>query len=106
MQDWYTADEIAELWRDAPDDEFGELTTLVGAALAQVKAYAPALRADKPVPDNYREAQLMQTRNLWNAARVDAGGGAGEGEFILRPRPLDWQVTALLRPKRGVPVIG
>lgn len=104
---WLTNDEVSTLWVDAPEDEF-TLTLLVEAALAQVTDFAPAAPEDSPtpVPPNFKLAQLMQTRNLWNASQVDTGGGMGEGDFVVRPFPLDWQVKALLRPKRGIPLVG
>lgn len=104
MAEWYDAESITDVWLDAPDEP--QLSLIVEAALIQVQEYAPALPDGGGIPANYRQAQVMQTRNLWNATRVDAGGGSGDGDFIIRPFPLDWQVKALLRPKRGVPVIG
>lgn len=104
--EWFDEDTIRDVWIDAPDDE-ETLEMLVGAALVQVQTYIawdPESTAD--VPANYRQAQLMQTRNLWNAAAVDPSGGMGGGDFVLRPFPLDWQVKLLLKPKGAVPVIG
>ena len=56
------------------------------------------------IPTRYALAQLMQAKNMWNAGRVDASGGIGDGgDFVIRPVPLDWHVKQLLRPKRGAP---
>lgn len=101
---WLNAVTIREVWDQAPADD-DVLSLLIGAALTQVKAYAPALPAGMPVPPAYLWAQLLQTKNLWNAGSA-SGEESGGGDFVLRPFPLDWQVKALLRPKRGVPVIG
>lgn len=105
--DWLTEVEVATLWVDAPDDAF-TLGLLMNAALAQVLAFAPAAPGDSPtpVPPNFKLAQLMQTRNLWNASQVDPGGSMGESDFAVRPFPLDWQVKALLRPKSATPLVG
>ena len=69
--------------------------------------YAPALNDGQYPPLNYRRAQLMQARNLWNAGKVDPStGDQGEGSFILSPVPLDWTVKQVLRPKQGRKPIG
>ncbi|ONI63908.1 hypothetical protein ALI44B_04590 [Leifsonia sp. ALI-44-B] len=100
---WYTFTTIRDVWDDAPQDD-DILRLVMDSAKAQVLEFAPELEEDDPLPERYVLAHLMQTRNLWNASKIDPDGGMGEGEFVLRPFPLDWQVKALLRPKRAVPV--
>lgn len=103
---WLTVDAAREVWRDAPADD-ARLAQILDLAKQQVIAYAPALAEDALVPANYREGQLMQGRNLWNAGRVDpASGGLGDEDFVIRPYPLDWMVKQVLRPKTGIPVVG
>lgn len=103
---WHTLETAREDWRDAPVVD-AWLYECLWTARHDVTAYAPALAADAWPPINYRRAQLMQARNLWNAGKVDAAsGGDGEGQFILRPYPLDWAVKQVLRPKQGRKPIG
>jgi len=105
---WHDLDTIHEEWVNAPLDD-GVLGELLEVAKGQVIAYAPkSVRAalDVPeaeVPANLRLAQRRHVENMWNAGRVDTSGGQGEGDFIVRPHPLDWHVKALIRPKTAVP---
>ena len=103
---WHTLDTARDDWRDAPGFD-AWLYELLWTARNDVIAFAPPLAANSRPPLNYRRAQLMQARNLWNAGKVDpASGAVGEDTFVLRPFPLDWTVKQVLRPKRGVPTIG
>ncbi|MET0725927.1 MAG: hypothetical protein ABWY36_06220 [Leifsonia sp.] len=103
---WHTLDTAREDWRDAPGFD-AWLYELLWTAKQDVIAYAPALAEDARPPINYRRAQLMQARNLWNAGKVDpASGGDGDDTFVLRPFPLDWTVKQVLRPKRAIPTVG
>lgn len=103
---WHTLESAREDWRDAPVPD-AWLYELLWTARNDVETYAPALAPDAWPPLNYRRAQLMQARNLWNAGRVDpASGSAGDDTFILRPYPLDWTIKQMLRPKRAVKAIG
>lgn len=103
---WHTLDTARDDWRDAPGFD-AWLYELLWTARNDVLAFAPALTAGQRPPLNYRRAQLMQARNLWNAGKVDpASGGMGDDTFVLRPFPLDWTIKQVLRPKRAVPTIG
>lgn len=108
---WYTLDLARDDWQDAPDanDSAGDLTLydLLEVAKDQVLAFAPDLDEDAFPPSNYRKAQLMQARNIWNVDKGDAGNGEmGLGGFVVTPKPLDWHVRQILRPKTGRPVVG
>ncbi|MEX1079808.1 MAG: hypothetical protein WED09_11945 [Homoserinimonas sp.] len=108
MTTWHDIETARDEWVDAPLDD-DALTTLLAVAKQQVLAYAPTLPAVDPpvepeeIPDNYRYGQLEQAKNLWNAGRVDAGGGVGDDTFVVRPHPLDWIIKQILRPRRAVP---
>lgn len=108
MTTWHDLESAREEWEDAPLSD-GVLQALLDISEQQVIAYAPALpvptdpEAPAEIPANYRYYQLMQATNIWNAGRVDASGGVGEGEFVARPHPLDWQIKQGLRPRRAVP---
>lgn len=113
---WLTDDEIADLWEDdAPDEPM--LSMVCAAARSDCRRYAerPISSLDSDADDDgeqadliqsFHTAQFMQTRNTWNASRVDPDGSTGEGDFVVRPFPLDWQVKAKLRPRGGIPAIG
>lgn len=58
------------------------------------------------IPTSYKRAQLMQSRNIWNATKQDGGQEIGPEGFAIRVFPLDFHVRQLLRPKRGVPFVG
>lgn len=104
---WATLDMARDEWADARTLADVILWRLLDTAKGDVLAYAPALPDAAPIPLRYAEAQIMQARNRWNALKVDpASGGLGEGDFVIRPFPLDWQIKQLLRPKQAVPVIG
>jgi hypothetical protein len=103
---WHTCDSAREEWRDAPTSD-ARLFQVLAQAREQVTEFAPALAAETPIPSRYREGQMMQARNLWNAGRVDPGSGAtGDEDFVIRPFPLDWMVKQVLRPQRAIGAIG
>lgn len=103
---WHTLDTARDDWRDAPAYD-AWLYECLWVARNDVLAFAPALDLGQRPPINYRRAQIMQARNLWNAGKVDAASGeSGEGTFVLRPFPLDWVIKQVLRPKRAVPGLG
>ena len=100
---WVSLEGARAEWPDAPlEDDL--LYVLLRVARTEVIEYAPALTAEDPIPMNYRQGQLMQVVNRWNAKKVDpATGGIGGEGFIVRPFPLDWMVKQVLRPKNPVP---
>jgi len=100
---WHTLDTARDGWLDAPDED-DQLWELLESARIQCEAYAPPL--GDVVPVNYRQAQLMQARNLWQSVRQDPGSQLGPDGMTITVFPLDWIVKALLRPKRGVPSFG
>lgn len=106
---WQSLDSAREDWPDARKLSDRKLFLLLELAKQEVLAYLDEEGELAPIrpPIHYGEGQAMQARNLWNAAKVDpANGGIGEESFVVRPFPLDWMVRQVLKPKRGVPVIG
>ena len=103
---WYDIFTARDDWIDAPLND-DTLQVLLDVSQQQVIAYAPKLPITDPptaeIPANYRYYQLMQATNIWNAGRVDSSGAVGEGDFVVRPHPLDWQIKQGLRPRRGAP---
>lgn len=97
MATWHTIESARDLWVDAPlDDEY--LGELLEVAQGAVLAYAPAL-ADTDVPVSYRQAQLMQARNVFNASKAAPGGEFDGSSYGITTHPLDWQIKQLLRPR-------
>jgi len=114
---WHLLESAREQWPDAPyNDE--QLYELLELARHEVIAFLPPGPAAagfgsggfgdpvEAIPPDYRKAQLLQARNLWNAAKVDpSNGGLADGAYVISPKPLDWIVRQILRPKRGMPVM-
>lgn len=103
---WHTPDSVrdSDQWADALHLSDEALADLLETARIQCEAYAPAVAGVVPV--NYRQAQLLQARNLWQAVKQDTGGQVDGGGFSIPVYPLDWVVKGILRPKRGVPSFG
>lgn len=103
---WYTLPAARADWQGAPLED-GRLHDLLVVARHQCLEFAPTLADDTPIPAHYRQAQLMQARNIWNATKTDPGGSTlGPEGFSVPVFPLDWAVQQMLRPRRGKPVIG
>ena len=110
MAQWHTIESARDEWPDAPYDEDGgdtQLENLLELAKDAVVAFAPAV--DDPlveIPAGYRQAQLLQARNVWNSSKASPTGDFDGTSYGLTSYPLDWQVRQLTRPKQGKPVIG
>jgi hypothetical protein len=106
-EEWATMAIARSQWVDARAIDDDVLFDLLQIAKHQVIEYAPTLDEDAAIPSYYRLAQILQARNTYNSAIVDASNGdIGSDTFVVRPFPLDWQVKQLLRPRRGNPVVG
>ena len=103
-QGWHTLASARSEWADAPYDDV-QLFELLEIAAGQALAYAPALIIGARIPTAYATGQLMQARNIWNASKVNPSGDMGDGSFVITPKPLDWMIKQILRPKRAVPVM-
>ncbi|GAA2172421.1 hypothetical protein GCM10009846_10290 [Agrococcus versicolor] len=96
---WHTIDSARHDWDGAPQDD-ARLFDLLAVAREQCEAYAPVLPLGAPVPLRYRQAQLLQARNVWNASRTDPGASTmGADGFQVTVYPLDWTVQQMLRPR-------
>ena len=102
---WQSLGSARQQWADAPFDD-ALLYELLDIAGGQVVAFAPALALDARIPTDYKRAQLMQSRNLWNATKDNGNQEMGADGFTIPIKPLDWHIRQLLRPKRGIPVVG
>lgn len=110
---WLTIAQARARWAGAANLSDVAVYELLTVARDSVLAFAPTVldQWGDPIeltapPPRYVRAQLMQARNMLNAARVNASGDVGDGDFVVTPRPLDWHVRALLRPQRGRPLVG
>lgn len=104
---WATLALTRDQWVDARTMEDALLYELLELSKVQILEYAPALADGVAVPLQYRLAQIVQAKNVYNSSLVDAGSGdIGNDTFTIRPFPLDWQVKQMLRPRRGTPVVG
>lgn len=103
---WHTISSARQAFgNDFPDDDL-QAFTLLEVAKSAVIAFAPVLADDAPVPIGYKQAQLMQARNVLNSVKTDPSTGADGDSFVIRPYPLDNFIKQLLRPRSGVPRFG
>lgn len=100
--EWHILDTIRAEWPDAEHIPDASLWDILEVAKGQIIAFAPPLAEDAPIPVEWRTAQRVQSRNIWNAARVAPDGTTGQDDFVIRPFPLDWHVRQILRPKRAI----
>ena len=105
---WMNLDQTRGMWSGANQMTDELLWDALNLSKQQVLEFAPALADDAPIPDSYRSAQWKQAKNLWNANKANpSSGDTGDPDgFSLTIYPLDWQIRQILRPKRGVPVVG
>jgi hypothetical protein len=101
---WTTIDDARNEWADAPQSD-ATLSRLLAAARTACLDFAPALADGAAIPVGYQLAQLMQARAIWNATKTGGGDNLGAEGLTVTVFPLDWNIKALLRPKRGRPVI-
>lgn len=101
---WHTLESARDQWRDAPDND-AILWTLLESARVQCVEFAPDLGARRP-PANYRQAELMQARAIWQSTQANASEQIGVDGYAVSVYPLDHTIRLLLRPKRAVPVVG
>lgn len=101
LDGWLTLEQSRQQWQDAPVDDL-LLTQILESAKAQCIAYAPALTPGAAVPITYVQAQLMQARALYQSVISNQNDNVGVDGYQVRLFPLDWNIKALLRPKRPI----
>lgn len=98
---WLTLETARAQWGDAPlDDVF--LHQILETAKAQCVAYAPALLLGAQVPVTYVQAQLLQSRAIYQSVIANQQDSVGVEGFQVRVFPLDFTIRAMLRPKRAI----
>jgi hypothetical protein len=105
---WHTLESIRgtpehPVWADAPEEDT-TLYALMQSAKTQCIEYAPPFTGRPPT--HYRQAQLIQSRNLWQSTKADDAGSLGADGYAVPVYSMDWVVKGLLRPKRGTPIAG
>lgn len=100
-------DPVRPYWSTVDEVDPEALVPLLAAAADQCAAFAPPppLPAPAPLPGAWLLAQAMQARALYRSGTAGGSDQYGTGEFTVTVFPMDWTVKALLRPKRGKPVI-
>ncbi|RPE75201.1 MULTISPECIES: hypothetical protein [unclassified Frondihabitans] len=97
-------------WKGSNGIEDADLYELLKVSLQQVLDYAPATFAQTEAYSlSLKRAQLMQARNIWNAVTASAESQQGQGDFAVSVTvwpSLSGAAKNLVRPKRGVPVVG
>lgn len=104
LSSWAQLDDAREVWPDAPVDD-DVLARLLVTGCEQLSEFAPALVPGAAVPQRYIEANVLQARELWSAARRD-GDLVGFDTYAVRVRPLSATVRQLVRPPGGRPRFG
>jgi hypothetical protein len=98
---WLTLEQTRSKWSDAPlDDVF--LREILDTAKAQCVAYAPTLALGAQVPVTYVQAQLLQSRAIFQSVIANQQDAVGVEGFQVRVFPLDFTIRAMLRPKRAI----
>jgi hypothetical protein len=99
---WLTLTATRLQWTGAPDVD-ADLYELLQIARQQVVDFAPEpVATAQVVSANYRQAQLLQARDIWNATLNAREDGLGEGG-LSATFPMSWTVRNLIRPKRALP---
>lgn len=102
-------------WADARDISDTVLSDLLDTAWSACAEYAPAEQVTEYTTDpgtfpggilvRWRHANVLHARDLWRATQRD-GDIVSFDAYAMRARPVSDVVRALLRPRRGVPMVG
>ena len=104
---WADTEYAGQAWPEGKRLGDERLEQLLDVAQEQLEAYAPRVVAGSPVPERYREAVVLQARDLASAAQRDGSSDViGFEAYAVRARPLSAVVRSLLRPARGVGAVG
>lgn len=104
-------DTARDLWPDAAGIPDATLDLLLDTAWEACTEYLPAEQvtaAEAPgfvAPYRWTTANVLHARDLWTAYRAE-GGVIGFDAGVVTVRPLSNAVKSLLRPPRGVPMVG
>jgi hypothetical protein len=106
---WVTIGQARAAWPDGAKMTEPRLSALLTAAHEMCTTYAPALPdAATPVPQRWKEAQVLEARAIFTASRAGGAGQVGidgEPQFSITAPTLSGQIMQLLRPPAG-PQVG
>lgn len=105
-----TPADAVSFWPDAESIDPTTLEALLDAAWESCEAFLPVDELDPgPLPGavspRWIQANVLQARDGWTAYRRE-GDVLGFDNYAVRVSPLSAAVRALLRPRRGVPMVG
>ncbi len=101
---WLSLEDARQDWADAPTSDATTYRILESAKVSCIN-YAPKSKLIDGVPGHFVQAQLMQARAVWQATKTGDEDQLGADGLTVRVYPLDLNVKAQLRPKRGTPAI-
>lgn len=105
MDGWHTLSTIRQEAAWARNVSDAVAFSILSASRYACEVFAPEVEDGEDIPLRYRQAQALQARNTYNAAKVSSSSEVDD-PYSYTVRPLDWSVKALLRPQSGRFVIG
>lgn len=96
---------LDELWPDSASLPLESLDHYLQVAHEECVAYLAGRPEPTPTPARFVQAQIMQARARRASGLVDSSDQIGADGMTVRVYPMDRTVKALLRPRRGRPVI-
>jgi hypothetical protein len=99
------------LWPDSEGIPSDTLDLLLDTAWEACEQYLPAEQVTAAAapgfvpPYRWVSANVLHARDVWTAYRQD-GGVLSFDAYAVQVKPLSGPVRALLRPPRGVPMVG
>lgn len=109
MANWYTTQEVKQVWTSASSAV--DLDDLVQAGKEQCIEFVRDQREDgwEPpgsIPYAWRRAHLLQIKALWNAETANPDDELGQGTQSVRVYPMGQTIRDLLAPRRSAPGLG
>lgn len=99
---WVDPETVESFWADAPADDT-VLASYLLSSYEQCVEFLPEPTVTPypdPIPERYRQAQIMQARALFRANVAGSGDVMGGDGLTVTVFPMDWTVKNLLRPKK------
>lgn len=97
---WVDYDPTKELWADSILAGEDKVRELLENAFESCVIYAPKLPDGAPVPQRYKDAQVLQARAIWQMQRQGPGDQFGADGISIAIYPLDARIRQMLRPKQ------
>lgn len=99
---WLPADDplVDEFWQDAPPS-LPARELLLETAQDECIAYVGRSRVPAVIPARFKVALLLHARAIQRSATAGSGDVVGPDGFAVTVYPMDNNVKARLRPRRG-----